>query len=243
MTLAGPTANSVFVMAPHNRYPVLLGSMSQIPVTPLNQPQVQQIPGNPPGLETRRSLQPGRRSLKEGKVLGVIQILTGLIHISLGIIMVTIMRGPYTTFSFYGGYPFWGGILFIISGSLSVASEELPRSSCLLKGSMGLSITSAVCSVVGILLLITDIVINSLFIHNSSNGMVSGIAISAVLFIFSLLEFCIACTSAHFGCKLVRDSYNNDTVVFQTVYVTNLVANPESMNSPPSYSSDVRDYK
>lgn len=51
MTLAGPTANSVFVMAPHNRHPVILGSMSQIPVTPLNQPQVQQIPGNPPGLE------------------------------------------------------------------------------------------------------------------------------------------------------------------------------------------------
>ncbi|XP_045433594.1 membrane-spanning 4-domains subfamily A member 8-like isoform X1 [Pipistrellus kuhlii] len=245
MTSAGPTANSVFVMAPHNGHPVIPESMSQVPLYPLTQPQVHQISGNPPGLEPPVSMQPAQRSFKEAKVLGAIQILIGLIHIGLGSIigMIVSWYYYYTVVSFYGGYPFWGGILFIISGSLSVASEELPRSSCLLKDSMGLSITSAVCSVVGILLLITDMVINSLFIHNSSNGMVSGIAISAMLFIFSLLEFCIACTSAHFGCKLVRDSYNNDAVVFQTVYVTNLLANPEPMNSPPSYSSDIQDYK
>ncbi|XP_045433595.1 membrane-spanning 4-domains subfamily A member 8-like isoform X2 [Pipistrellus kuhlii] len=203
MTSAGPTANSVFVMAPHNRHPVIPESMSQVPLYPLIQPQVHQISGNPPGLEPPVSMQPAQRSFKEAKVLGAIQILIGLIHIGLGIILGTLLPGTFVSVSFYGGYPFWGGILFIISGSLSVASEELPRSSCL----------------------------------------VSGIAISAMLFIFSLLEFCIACTSAHFGCKLVRDSYNNDAVVFQTVYVTNLLANPEPMNSPPSYSSDIQDYK
>ncbi|XP_054581666.1 membrane-spanning 4-domains subfamily A member 8-like, partial [Eptesicus fuscus] len=246
MTLAGPSANSVFVMAPHNRYPVIPGSMSQVPVSPLNQSQVQQISGNPPSLEPRRSMQPAQRSFKEAKVLGAIQILIGLIHIGLGIIMGTIMPGPYTAVSFYGGYPFWGGILFIISGSLSVASEQLPRSSCLLKSSMGLSIASAICSMVGILLLITDMVINSLYRQHSSPPCSSlfqafGVATSAMLFIFSLLEFCIACTSAHFGCKLVCYSHNNGTVVFQTVYVTHPVANPEPVNSPPSYSSEEQD--
>ncbi|XP_036181633.1 membrane-spanning 4-domains subfamily A member 8 isoform X3 [Myotis myotis] len=199
MTSEGPTANSVFVMASHNGYPMNPGSMSQVPLYPLNQPQVHQISGNQPGLE------PTGRSLKEAKVLG-----------------------------------------FIISGSLSVTSEQLPRSSCLLKGSMGLSIASAICSLVGIMLLITDMAINNLHSSFSSypcSGMVSGVTTSAVLFIFSLLEFCIACTSAHFGCKLFRYSHNNRTVVFQTVYVTNPVANPEPVNSPPSYSSEIQDSK
>ncbi|XP_036181632.1 membrane-spanning 4-domains subfamily A member 8 isoform X2 [Myotis myotis] len=220
MTSEGPTANSVFVMASHNGYPMNPGSMSQVPLYPLNQPQVHQISGNQPGLE------PTGRSLKEAKVLGAIQILIGLIHIGLGSVIGTIVLWYYTAVSFYGGYPFWGGIL--------------------LKGSMGLSIASAICSLVGIMLLITDMAINNLHSSFSSypcSGMVSGVTTSAVLFIFSLLEFCIACTSAHFGCKLFRYSHNNRTVVFQTVYVTNPVANPEPVNSPPSYSSEIQDSK
>ncbi|XP_059565203.1 membrane-spanning 4-domains subfamily A member 8-like isoform X2 [Myotis daubentonii] len=249
MTSEGPTANSVFVMASHNGYPVNPGSMSQVPLYPLNQPQVHQISGNQPGLEPPVSMQPTGRSLKEAKVLGAIQILIGLVHIGLGSVLGTIVLWYYTALSFYGGYPFWGGILvsnFIISGSLSVTSEQLPRSSCLLKGSMGLSITSAIVSLVGIMLLITDMIINNLHSSFSSypcSGVVSGVTTSAVLFIFSLLEFCIACTSAHFGCKLFRYSHNNGTVVFQTVYVTNPVANPEPVNSPPSYSSEIQDSK
>ncbi|XP_023612166.1 membrane-spanning 4-domains subfamily A member 8 [Myotis lucifugus] len=170
MTSAGSQANTVFVMAPHNGYPVIPGRMSQVPQYPLNQPQVHTISGNLHGLEPPVPMQPDQRSFKDGKVLGAIQILIGLIHIGLGIIMGTIIPWGYTAISFYGGYPFWGGILFIISGSLSVASENLPRSPCLS----------------------------------------SGLATSAVLFIFSLLEFCIACTSAHFGCKLLHHSHNSD---------------------------------
>ncbi|XP_070284196.1 membrane-spanning 4-domains subfamily A member 8-like isoform X2 [Myotis yumanensis] len=202
MTSAGSTANSVIMMAPHQGYPVNPGSMSQVPQYPLNQPQVHQIPGNPHGSEPPVPMQPAQRSLKEGKVLGAIQILIGLIHIGLGSVIGMVLW-YYAAVSFYGGYPFWGGILFIISGSLSVASEQQPRSSCL------------------------------------GPGIVS----SAVLFVFSLLEFCIACTSAHFDCKLLSYLHTNRTVVFQTVYVTNPVANPEPVNSPPSYSSEIQDFK
>ncbi|KAF5927379.1 hypothetical protein HPG69_018979 [Diceros bicornis minor] len=46
---------------------------------------------------------------------------------------------------------------FIISGSLSVSAENYPKSSCLLNGSLGLNIVSAICSVVGIILFITDL--------------------------------------------------------------------------------------
>ncbi|XP_059565200.1 membrane-spanning 4-domains subfamily A member 8-like isoform X3 [Myotis daubentonii] len=165
MTSAGPQANTVFVMAPHNGYPVIPGSMSQVPQYPLTQPQIHTISGNLHGLEPPVYTQPDQRSFKAGKVLGAIQILIGLIHIGLGIILGTIIPGRYTAISFYGGYPFWGGILvstFIISGSLSVASEHLPRSSCLLNGSLALNIISAICSMVGISLFITELIINPL---------------------------------------------------------------------------------
>ncbi|XP_070284193.1 membrane-spanning 4-domains subfamily A member 8-like isoform X1 [Myotis yumanensis] len=245
MTSAGSTANSVIMMAPHQGYPVNPGSMSQVPQYPLNQPQVHQIPGNPHGSEPPVPMQPAQRSLKEGKVLGAIQILIGLIHIGLGSVIGMVLW-YYAAVSFYGGYPFWGGILFIISGSLSVASEQQPRSSCLLKGSMGLSIVSAIFSMVGIMLLITDMAINPSCRFRYSFDCIKagpGIVSSAVLFVFSLLEFCIACTSAHFDCKLLSYLHTNRTVVFQTVYVTNPVANPEPVNSPPSYSSEIQDFK
>ncbi|XP_023612157.1 LOW QUALITY PROTEIN: membrane-spanning 4-domains subfamily A member 8-like [Myotis lucifugus] len=245
MTSAGSTANSAIMMAPHHGYPVNPGSMSQVPQYPLNQPQVHQIPGNQPGLEPPVSMQPAQRSLKEGKVLGAIQILIGLIHIGLGSVIGMVLW-YYTAVSFYGGYPFWGGILFIISGSLSVASEQLPRSSCLVKSQMGKINASAIFSMFGIMLFITDMGYNSICGIMSAfdcSTVGSGIVSSAVLFVFSLLEFCIACTSAHFDCKLLSYLHTNRTVVFQTVYVTNPVANSEPVNSPPSYSREIQDFK
>lgn len=54
---------------------------------------------------------------------------------------------------------------FIISGSLSVAAETQPNSPCLLNGSVGLNIFSAICSAVGIILFITDISISGGYVY------------------------------------------------------------------------------
>jgi hypothetical protein len=61
----------VFVVAPHNNYPVAPGAMTQVPLYPNNQPQVYLIPGNPPHLRSTVSELPAQKVLKEGKVLGV----------------------------------------------------------------------------------------------------------------------------------------------------------------------------
>ncbi|KAK1335841.1 hypothetical protein QTO34_003639 [Cnephaeus nilssonii] len=264
MTSAGPQANTVFVEAPHNGRPVIPGNMSQVPRYPLNQPQVHIISGNPPGLEPPVYMQLNQGSFKEGKVLGAIQIVIGLIHIGLGSIMGTIIAGNYLAISFIGGNPFWagiwvvgalcsfrqrlkpgssgssgGGTQFIISGSLSVASEQQPGSSCLLNGSLGLNIISAICSMVGIMLFITELIINPHHYYYPDYyfhwGIGPGLATSAVLLIFSLLEFCIACTCAHFGCQLLRQSQNSGPMVFQPIYT-----NPGPVNSPPYHVNVVQ---
>ncbi|XP_047375659.1 membrane-spanning 4-domains subfamily A member 8 [Sciurus carolinensis] len=242
-TPAGPVANSVFVVAPHKGYPVIPGAVSQVPLYPSNQPQVHLIPGNPPCLVPSVNELAPRKVLKEGKVLGAIQILIGLLHISLGSVMATVLPGFYLSISFYGGFPFWAGIWFIISGSLSVAAENQPNSSCLLNGSVGLNIFSAVCSAVGIILFITDISLVGTYGNLDyyppfyNWGINPGVAISGVLLIFCLLEFCVACTSSHFGCQLACCQYNNVGMVLPNVYAANPVVVPEPPNSVPSYSN------
>ncbi|XP_073868647.1 membrane-spanning 4-domains subfamily A member 8 isoform X3 [Macaca fascicularis] len=123
MTSAVPVANSVLVVAPHNGYPATPGIMSQVPLYPNNQPQVHLVPGNPPGLMSNVNRQPVQKTLKEGKTLGAIQIIIGLAHIGLGSIMGTVLVGDYLSISFYGGFPFWGGLWnpgLAISGVLLV---------------------------------------------------------------------------------------------------------------------------
>lgn len=241
-TSAGPTANSVFVVTPPNGYTVFPGGMSQVPLYPNCQSQVHVIHGNPAGLWPSVSQQPTERTLKEGKTLGAIQILIGLVHLGLGSVMATVLIGSYTAVSFYGGFPFWGGIWFIISGSLSVLAEKQSRSSCLLNSSVGFNIVSAIFSMVGLTLFIIDLIIMAPYAypdynpHYSTWGRVPGTAISGLLLIFCLLEVCIASASAHFGCQLTCYQTNNVSMVIPNVYVTNPAVIPEPENSPPNYS-------
>ncbi|XP_040603335.1 membrane-spanning 4-domains subfamily A member 8 isoform X2 [Mesocricetus auratus] len=203
----GLRANSVYVVAPPNGYPVVPESMPQVPLYPNNQTQIHVIPGNLPVSV------PTQKVLKNGKVLGAIQILIGLVHIGMGSIMLTNLFGYYVPVSLYGGFPFWGAIWFIISGSLSVAAENQPNSPCLMNGSVGLNIFSAICSAVGVILFITDMSVSGANVHHSDypyyDNWNTGMAISGVLLIFCLLEFCIASVSSHFGCQVTCCQQNN----------------------------------
>uniref|UniRef100_A0A8C3YVY3 Membrane spanning 4-domains A8 n=1 Tax=Catagonus wagneri TaxID=51154 RepID=A0A8C3YVY3_9CETA len=237
MSSAGPMANSMFVVTSPNGYTVLPPGMSQVPLYPSYQPQVQVIHGNPPGSEASVGQLPAQRTLKEGKTLGAVQILIGLFHLGLGSIMATIFMGQYVAISFYGGFPFWGGISFIISGSLSVSAEKQPRSSCLLNSSLGFNIVSAVFSMTGVCLFVVDLIISPPFVSPSPFWFqIARAAISGISLIFCLLEFCVACASAHFGCQLVCYQSKTEGVIFPNAYVANPVVIPEPENMPPDYS-------
>ncbi|KAG8125487.1 hypothetical protein E2320_020681, partial [Naja naja] len=57
-----------------------------------------------------------------------VEILIGLIHIGFGAVSLSSLASPsiFRPISAIGGYPFWGGIFFISSGSLCVAAANRP---------------------------------------------------------------------------------------------------------------------
>ncbi|MEJ1273399.1 membrane-spanning 4-domains subfamily A member 8A [Cricetulus griseus] len=170
------------------------GTVPQVPLYPNNQPQIHVIPGNLPVSV------PTQKVLKNGKVLGAIQILIGLVHIGLGSIMLANLSKYYVPISLYGGFPFWGAIW--------------------MNGSVGLNIFSAICSAAGIILFITEMSVSGIYgypndYHYYTNWN-TGMAISGVLLIFCILELCIASVSSHFGCQ-VTCCQNNNKPVFLVV--------------------------
>ncbi|XP_051778549.1 membrane-spanning 4-domains subfamily A member 12-like [Erpetoichthys calabaricus] len=88
----------------------------------------------------------------EPKALGVLQILIGMLNIFLGIILFTSL-----SFLKYTGIPIWGGIFYIISGSLSVASDRYHHRS-LINGNLAMNIISSISSGIGIFLCGFDLI-------------------------------------------------------------------------------------
>ncbi|XP_006876535.1 PREDICTED: membrane-spanning 4-domains subfamily A member 6A-like [Chrysochloris asiatica] len=92
----------------------------------------------------------------EIQVFGTIQILCGLMVLSLGLILVTSFFSAQYTPVFSNllkvGYPFFGAFSFIISGSLSIITEK-KSIKCLVKSSLIANILSCLCAVVGFILL------------------------------------------------------------------------------------------
>ncbi|XP_027800145.1 membrane-spanning 4-domains subfamily A member 4A-like [Marmota flaviventris] len=148
----------------------------------------------------------------EPKVLGVVQILIALINFSLGIIMMSVIVPFYEPhpISFNTAYPVWGSVMFIISGSFSIAAATRTTKG-LVQASLGLNIASSVLAASGIMLSISSLSILSFEYHQCIHDMMVEdcslimsilTGVDAVMFIFSVLEFCIAVFVAAFGCKV-----------------------------------------
>ncbi|XP_026541042.1 membrane-spanning 4-domains subfamily A member 15-like [Notechis scutatus] len=87
----------------------------------------------------------------EPVALGITQILTGIIGIVFGILFNFIDHGDSTYFLLIK-IPYWGGILHIISGSLTVAAARNPKIP-LVKGMLAMNAISAITAGLGIVFL------------------------------------------------------------------------------------------
>ncbi|XP_015677273.1 membrane-spanning 4-domains subfamily A member 8 isoform X2 [Protobothrops mucrosquamatus] len=96
----------------------------------------------------------------------------GLVHIGFGAVSLCLIPSYYLIVSGLGGYPFWGGIFFISSGSLCVAAVNRPNR-CLVQSSVGMNTTSAIMALIGIILYLCEIIMNnrhSRYIHQYNSG-------------------------------------------------------------------------
>ncbi|XP_032076911.1 membrane-spanning 4-domains subfamily A member 15-like [Thamnophis elegans] len=204
----------------------------------------QQVPQNGP-LETFLKAEP--------KVLGAVQILIGLIHIGFGAVSLLSSSHEFRAFSANGGYPFWGGIFFISSGSLCVSAANSPNHT-LVKSSAGMNITSAIMSLAGIFLYIADLIgysvsqrYSSLYPRYSGEYTTDGLStvgcgLSSVLLLFSVLEFCVTVSLAHFGCQAACCIDGQHTVMFmpyQLIRGGAMAAEPNPPPAPPTYNNVV----
>ncbi|MBN3322299.1 M4A8 protein, partial [Atractosteus spatula] len=161
----------------------------------------------------------------EPKALGAVQITVGLLSIFSGVVM-TQENG---FFALLTGIPFWGGLMFIASGALSVAAEK-KLSFPLLRASLSMNITSTITAGFGIIIYSLDLV---LFYHSYSRVSTCVVlsvlhsAIKGILLVFTILEFAITISTSAFTCNAV--CYDNSAPIVVVQHMTN--AQPKVQDS------------
>ncbi|XP_005998391.2 membrane-spanning 4-domains subfamily A member 4D-like isoform X1 [Latimeria chalumnae] len=151
----------------------------------------------------------------EPKALGATQIMTGIITIILGIIR---LKAPSCSVLVMLMAPFWSGISFIISGSLSVASANKPKVT-LVKATLGMNIISAVFAGITIILYSIDLAFEWRYCRYNYGYVCTELSVlctgsKAILLILSLLEFAVSISVSAFSCKGVCYENAPTTVIY-----------------------------
>ncbi|XP_063292963.1 membrane-spanning 4-domains subfamily A member 4A-like [Pelobates fuscus] len=163
----------------------------------------------------------------EPEALGVAQVFSGAFHIIFGVVFCMFVDDDYRFALFIlSGLPFWSGVMYIISGSLSIRAALKPTLG-LVRSNLVLNIISSVAAGSAIVLFVfaigqheTGFISTCSYYKPSVNcegnfnpqPVVQGIVV--LLFILTLLQFCITISTSVFGCKAVcRTSYKEMTVI------------------------------
>ncbi|XP_052045569.1 membrane-spanning 4-domains subfamily A member 4D-like isoform X1 [Apodemus sylvaticus] len=158
----------------------------------------------------------------EPKVLGVVQIMIALINFSLGII---VMKNMFSEehISVMLMAPIWGPIMFIISGSLSIAAEVKTTKSLIIS-SLILNTISSVLAAAASIMGVIGLVVGAYF---RSYPLTRGFEV--LMLILNLLEFCIAVSVSAFGCKVSCCNSSEVLVVLPSNPAVTVMAPPTTL--------------
>ncbi|XP_005408147.1 PREDICTED: membrane-spanning 4-domains subfamily A member 4A-like [Chinchilla lanigera] len=166
-------------------------------------------------LNTHSKLWTGKRVMflkVQPKVLGVVQIMVGLVNLSVGVVMSQASLHPVTENSLLSyrsvgpmsvdaWYTIWGSIMFICSGSFTLAAGiKVVRR--LVQVSVGLNITSAVFAIVGITISSFSLFLSSCPYSECSLMRTVFLGLDGIVLTLSVLELFIAVVLSHFGCRI-----------------------------------------
>ncbi|CAM4650934.1 unnamed protein product [Leuciscus chuanchicus] len=140
------------------------------------------------------------------KALGTVQIMIGVVVFLLGIVHTSVFDYPirYPHLSLISGITYWGSLIFISAGSLSVAAQNKLHL-CVVKASLIVNVFSAITA--GIVIVLMSIEIEII----SSGGGRYGydrslkrydLGISGIMLVFSITQFIISICISGFACKV-----------------------------------------
>ncbi|XP_077106379.1 membrane-spanning 4-domains subfamily A member 4A-like [Ranitomeya variabilis] len=187
----------------------------------------------------------------EPEVLGTTQIFTGIFFIAIGILMSTTYRRIYyyhMSIVAHTGLTIWTGMLFIISGSLSVAASVKPTVGKV-KSGLVMNIFSSLAAGCGIILTTLDLLFRPYYLGSSYCAHYNGdfqcigafnpevilIGVNFFNLMLFLLMFCITISTSVFGCKTVCRSSFSETVV--VIYQTTPLNVPDTTKDGPPDST------
>ncbi|KAK7130475.1 hypothetical protein R3I93_019965 [Phoxinus phoxinus] len=195
------------------------------------------------GVSPLHRLQPFLKG--QPKALGTVQIMIGLWTVLLGIVSSVYADSIFV----FSGIPYWGSLIYIIAGSLCIAAENKstsPSNLCLVKGSLGMNIFSALFAGTSFIIISMDLGIGPLRYSHcwfddcprvDVKYRTLFLGISGVLLIFAGLQCIISLSLSAFACKIACCCSPQVTSVPQVIIAQPCDYRPNHFQVP--YNSEI----
>ncbi|XP_038673440.1 membrane-spanning 4-domains subfamily A member 4A-like [Scyliorhinus canicula] len=169
------------------------------------------------------------------KALGITEIVTGTIIITVAIIQISIVTGQHREINISTriGAPWWTGISLIISGILAALVQEQP-SHCLIRGCLAMNIISAISCSAATAIYSVNLFLLSFRHYHSAHSVHDEILISILLLLTLLnvlISIAISIANAKINCARPKP-----VIVVYNGLPAELIPQQQFHDNPPPYN-------